>query len=103
MLAFANAVESEASDDEVSQARDRLTKMIGSEATRDAAATIAIFNGLVRVADGTGIQLDAGLFGASVDDRRRLGIDRFAGAANSADLAVDAADGPPAAVSDLFG
>lgn len=84
-------------------ARHRLTEVIGPEATRDAAATIAIFNGLVRVADGTGIQLDAGLFGASVDDRRRLGIDRFAGAANSADLVVDAADGPPVAVSDLFG
>lgn len=89
--------------DEVSVARDAVVDAIGVEAAHDAAATIAIFNGLVRVADGTGIQLDLGVFGASVDDRERLGIDRFAGAANSAGVVAAAADGSPVAVSDLFG
>ena len=101
MLGFANAVESDAAADEVTAARLVLVDAIGADATRDAAATIAIFNGLVRVADGTGIPLDVGVFTASIDDRERLGIDRFAGAANSAGIV--ASDHPPTAVSELFG
>ena len=82
LLAFTNAVELGRGD--IDQTRAALAAAIGAEATTEAAAIIAIFNGLVRVADGTGIQLDDGVFTASITDRESLDINRFAGAANSA-------------------
>ena len=98
LLAYTGAVER---DGDVGRARRALVDTSGDDAAQDAAAIIAIFNGLGRVADGTGIQLDAGVFTASVDERERLGINRFAGAANSTDIA--ALDVAPTAVADLFG
>lgn len=103
LLAFTNAVEL---GGDIGAARAALAEAIGDEATLEAAATIAIFNGLVRVADGTGIRLDDGVFTASVDERELLGINRFAGAANSTDVRArsnDAAPTAPTAVSELFG
>lgn len=103
LLAFVNAVELSG---DIDAARAALIDVIGAEATLDAGATIAIFNGLVRVADGTGIRLDDGVFTASVDDRELLGIDRFAGAANSADVRPRATTSTPNSsidVRDLFG
>ena len=55
----------------------------------------------MRVADGTGIQLDDGVFTASITERESLDINRFAGAANSADL--QPAPSMPTAVHQLFG
>ena len=49
--------------------------------------TVAVFNGLVRTADASGIPLDDGVVSATADDRARLGLDSFAGAANS-DLSI---------------
>jgi hypothetical protein len=103
LLAFTNAVEL---GGDIGDARATLGRVIGDEAMLEAAATIAIFNGLVRVADGTGIRLDDGVFGASVDERELLGINRFAGAANSAEVrrrSTDTASATPIAVTDLFG
>jgi hypothetical protein len=101
LLAFTNAVQL---GGDIEAARADLVDVIGTEATMEAAATIAIFNGLVRVADGTGIQLDDGLFSASVDERELLGINRFAGAANSTDIQpTRAPTGPAREVTDLFG
>jgi hypothetical protein len=57
--------------------------VVGAGGVLEAAATVAAFNGLVRVADGTGIQLDAGVLADSADFRSDLGIDRFAGAAST--------------------
>ncbi len=99
LLAFTNAVELGQGD--IDASRSALVDAIGDEATLEAAAIIAIFNGLVRVADGTGIQLDQGVFTASIDDRELLDINRFAGAANSAH--VTAAEFSPTAVHNLFG
>lgn len=99
LLAFTNAVELGQGD--IDATRAALADTIGDEATLEAAAIVAIFNGLVRVADGTGIQLDGGVFGASIDEREQLEINRFAGAANSAD--VVAPDHTTTAVADLFG
>lgn len=99
LLAFTNAVELGRGD--IDETRAAVAAAIGDDATTEAAAIIAIFNGLVRVADGTGIQLDEGVFTASVDERDLLGINGFAGAANS--VGVDATDVSPAAVHELFG
>lgn len=101
LLAFTNAVEL---GGDIDTARTALARAIGDEAAMEAAATIAIFNGLVRVADGTGIRLDDGVFAASVDARELLGINRFAGAANSTDVrTTTAATTGPTSVGDLFG
>ncbi len=103
LLAFVNAVEI---GGDVDAARAALVAEVGAEATQQASATIAIFNGLVRVADGTGIRLDEGVFTASVDERQRLGIDRFAGAANSAHVRARTGGAAPSgsvAIGDLFG
>lgn len=69
---------------EVVTVRQALESSVGVVGLWEAAATVAVFTGLVRVADGTGIQLDEGVLGASADIRARNGIDGFAGAANSA-------------------
>ena len=99
LLAFTNSVE--LCERDIASARSALDAVIGAEATLQAAAIVAIFNGLVRVADGTGIQLDEGVFTASVDERDLLDINRFAGAANS--TGVTAGSVAPAGVEQLFG
>ena len=104
LLAFTNLVHrsgptlgSAALDD----ARQALITAVGATGLVEAAATIAAFNGLVRVADGTGIQLDAGLDGFSHAHRARLGIDEFAGAANT--RATTPADEPIDSIAEMFG
>jgi hypothetical protein len=99
LLAFTNAVES--GEPDLAAARSALLDVVGGDGLVEAAATIAVFNGLVRVADGTGIQLDPGLDSFSQADRARLGIDAFAGAVNTV-------AGTPAApmarsIDELFG
>lgn len=74
--------------------------MLGDDGVLEAAATVAIFAGLVRVADGTGIQLDAGALSDSADFRERLGVNEFGGAQNSA---TDAAARRIDSVADMFG
>ncbi len=83
LLAFANAVEGQSND--IETARSELLAEVGTDGVLEAAGTIAIFNGLIRVADGTGIRLDDGLNGASSDERDRLGINDYAGAASTLD------------------
>lgn len=83
LLRFASAANNRSADLEL--ARAALEAVVGPDGVLEAAATVAIFNGLVRVADGTGIQLDPSMLTATVDDRAALGIDAFGGAANSAD------------------
>jgi hypothetical protein len=53
------------------------------------------------LANGIGVQLDQGMFTASIEERDLLGINKFAGAANSTD--VVAVNAQPMAVHDLFG
>lgn len=100
LLAFTNAVERPGGD--IDQTRAAVASAIGADGAVEAAAIIAIFNGLVRVADGTGIRLDDGVFAASAEARNLLGINDFAGAANSADVHVDEAAGGTG-VDQLFG
>ena len=61
--------------------------------------TVAIFNGLVRTADASGIPLDDGVVSATAHDRQLLGLDSFGGAGNS-DLTISAGATPSPA---LFG
>ena len=86
LLAFATAANQRS--DALAPARDALRSAVGDDGLLEAAATVAAFNGLVRVADGTGIQLDPSMMSASASDRERLGIDAFGGAANSVDAPV---------------
>jgi hypothetical protein len=44
---------------------------------------VAVFNGLVRSADGIGIPLDDTMLAATVEARAELGLDSYAGAANN--------------------
>lgn len=81
LLRFATAVQ--ATSDDLPDARTQLVSAVGEAGLREAAATIAIFNGLVRVADGTGIQLDDGVLADSADYRERLGLNGYGGAVNS--------------------
>lgn len=103
LLSFTNAVQ--IGEPDLAAARARLSQSVGDEALLEAAATIAVFNGLVRVADGTGIQLDGGVFAVSAHDRARLGIDRFAGAANTSNTTTSSASDIRATlpIGQLFG
>ncbi len=59
-------------------ARSRLEDRIGADATVDAAAVLANFFMMTRVADGTGTPLDAGSVAISEDLRAGLGLDDLA-------------------------
>lgn len=103
LLRFATAAQMRSDDlhsDDLASARTSLVSALGDDALLEAAATIAIFNGLVRVADGTGIQLDAGVLADSSDFRGRLGLNDYAGASNSDD---DQAPRRAGAIADMFG
>jgi hypothetical protein len=82
------------------EARAAVEAAVGRDGLLEAAATIAVFNGLVRVADGTGIQLDAGVLADSADFRAAYGVDDFAGAANTTTTTPVAVD--RSSVTDLF-
>ena len=56
---------------------------IGEAGLVDAAVTVAVFNGLVRSADGIGIPLDDSMLAATAEARAVLGLDGFVGAANN--------------------
>jgi hypothetical protein len=69
--------------DDLDDVRAALLAAVGPAAFVEAAATAGIFNGLVRVADATGIPLDDGTLAASVDLRGDLGLNDYAGASSS--------------------
>ncbi len=73
LLAFADAVL--ASDDQaVTRARDALYDSMGGRALVDAAATVASYNATVKVADATGIPLDAETAEETAELRADLGL-----------------------------
>lgn len=73
LVSFAEAVLG-AEDAALARARRVLLEVIGPEAFVDAAAVIAGFNSVDRIADATGIPLDEPLVAASADLRAELGI-----------------------------
>jgi hypothetical protein len=70
-------------DAELGAARSALLAAVGSEAFVDAAGVVANFQRMVRIADGTGIPLDAPLELLTQDLREELGIEHFGSAANT--------------------
>ena len=62
---------------------DEILAAVGPAGLVEAAATIAIFNGLVRSADAIGIPLDDVVMGSTADHRSALGINDYAGASQS--------------------
>jgi alkylhydroperoxidase family enzyme len=84
LVEFAEAVLRE-DDDEGAAAlaavRARMMTALGPAAVVDAAAVVGLFNAIDRVADATGIPLEADKAEASADFRAALDIDRFAVAA----------------------
>lgn len=106
-MATAGAGENVEAASSLVDARENLVVAVGPEGLLEAAATVAAFNGLVRVADGTGIELDDAMIVVSSDIRSHLGLDAMAGAANTRHLgttpAVDVAPaGSDGRVRSLF-
>lgn len=83
--ALVGLVEAALSSDEADgeKARERVRRELGSEALVDAAAIIGNFERMTRIADATGIPLDAPVNVATEEIRVELGIDRYASAANT--------------------
>jgi hypothetical protein len=71
------------SGDDGHEARARVRSELGAEALVDAAAIIGNFERMTRIADATGIPLDAPVNVATETLRVELGIDRFGSAANT--------------------
>ncbi len=82
LLAFA---ETSLGDDAeaIAQARNGVVEELGEAQMIDAAAVIANFQRMVRIADGTGIQLDAPVAALTTDIRQELGINNYGLAANT--------------------
>jgi hypothetical protein len=75
LLAFADAAVDPSQDP--ADARGGLERAMGRSAMIDAAAVIAGFDAITRVADGSGIPLEPPKAEMSADWRARLGIDDY--------------------------
>ena len=76
LVAFADAL---AGGDaaQLSEVRDQVRSALGEAALVDTCAVAAVFNAVVRIADATGIPLEAYKEEISTDLRRDLGIDAY--------------------------
>jgi hypothetical protein len=70
-------------EEPLKRSRGDLLETLGSRELVDAAAVVAAFSTVNRVADATGIPLDGMLDMASAPLRERLGLHRFASAENT--------------------
>ncbi|MBW2415826.1 MAG: hypothetical protein JRG76_15080 [Deltaproteobacteria bacterium] len=82
LLAFSEAAVT-GTEEELSSARSAVVDAMGEEAMVDAAAIIGNFQRMVRIADSTGIPLDAPLAAFSAGVRADIGIDDFGSARNT--------------------
>jgi len=62
---------------QLAPARAAVINRIGAAAMIDAAAVIAGFDGITRIADATGIPLEPSRAADTIDLRAQLGIDQF--------------------------
>jgi hypothetical protein len=76
LSAFAEAIVAGA--DSLAQARSAVVAALGEAAMVDAAAVVAGFNGITRIADATGIPLEPAKAEETEAWRGALGIDGFA-------------------------
>ena len=81
LSAFAEAVVEQREDLEA--IRSELLAVLGPAAFVEAAATVGIFNGLVRTADSTGIPLDPKTVDRAAKAREELGLNEYRGAVSS--------------------
>jgi hypothetical protein len=79
LLAFTDAV---MGADDAALARERRA-LLSDAAFVDTCAVVGAFNIVDRIADATGIPLDAGMAAISGDVRRELDLARFASSANT--------------------
>jgi hypothetical protein len=77
LVEFAEAVLGE-DDARLGRVRETLHAALGPAGLVDAAGVVGLFNAIDRVADATGIPLEAEKAEASADFRAALGLDRFA-------------------------
>ena len=77
LVAFAEAVLG-VDNERLADTRSRIRITMGDAALVDAAAIVATFNAIDRVADATGIQLEEARAQATADVRAALGINAFA-------------------------
>jgi len=84
LTTFAEAVVRAAED--LDAVRERALATLGPAKFVEAAATIGIFNGLVRVADSTGIPSDANTLEQTADVRGVLGFNEWGGAKSSGEF-----------------
>lgn len=82
LIAFAEAVVA-GDRDTIATARDTVAAELGVPAMVDAAAVIANFQRMVRIADSTGIPLDEPVLMMTQGIRDELGLNQFSAAANS--------------------
>ena len=77
LVEFAEAVLG-SDDQHLARVRLKLTETLGTDALVDAAAVVANFNAIDRIADATGIPIDAERVELTADLRAELGINAFA-------------------------
>jgi hypothetical protein len=82
LVRFAEAVLGD-DDAELRLAREALLAAVGPEAFVEAAGVVSNFQRMVRIADATGIPLDAPVAMLTQDLRRDLGLGRFGSGANT--------------------
>jgi hypothetical protein len=82
LIAFTEAVHGD-DDEALGRARDALRAVLSPAAFVDVCALIGAFNVVDRIADATGIPLDAPLYAMSGDVRKELRLARFGSAANT--------------------
>ena len=75
LVRFATASLGDRAD--LAAARAALRDVVGDAGLVEAAGTVAVFEGLNRIADATGIQLDDNLAADTADFRGQLGIDDY--------------------------
>lgn len=77
LVAFLEAVLMDTDAERIAVARHRVASLLGDAALVDAAATIASFNAVVKLADGTGIPLEPAKEERTRDFRSQLDIESF--------------------------
>ena len=82
LLAFADAVLG-SDDAALAAARRQVVEELGPDGLVDAAAVVATFMQMDRIADGTGIPLDATFIETTKEMRAGLGFNSFASAQNT--------------------